>query len=255
IDELAYGTHTVVVTVYDVDQNSVSDTVLVHVVDGTDPVIDAPANTIAFLDATGQTLTWEAYDLNPGTYGVEIDGEVAESGTWTSGTVEYNIDDLELGLHHVVLVIYDLDMNSVGAGVWVEVVDDVTDPSIDSPADLEMLEGSTGNNIIWTPEDKYPDRYEIHYNGSVIVSDDWGGSRIVVVVDDLHAGTHVMALTVYDGAGNSASDEVTVTVIQAVPVTPPPSDYLELLMMIGAAVGAAAVVIAIIYFLRKRKAS
>lgn len=255
IDELAYGTHTVVVTVYDVDQNSVSDTVLVHVVDGTEPVIDAPANTIAFLDATGQTLTWDAYDLNPGTYGVEIDGEVAESSTWTSGTVEYNIDDLELGLHHVVLVIYDLDMNSAGAGVWVEVVDDATDPSIDSPADLEMIEGSTGNSIIWTPEDKYPDRYEVHYNGSVLVSDDWGGSRIVVVVDDLHAGAHVMTLTVYDGAGNSASDEVTVTVIQAAPVTPPPTDYMGLLMMIGAAVGAAAVVIAIVYFLRKRKAS
>jgi len=255
IDGLAYGTHTVVVTVYDVDQNSVSDTVLVHVIDGTDPVIDAPANTIAFLDATGQTLTWKAYDLNPGTYGVAIDGEVAESGTWTSGTVEYSIDDLELGLHHVVLVVYDLDMNSAGAGVWVEVVDDATSPSIDSPADLEMIEGSIGNNIIWTPEDKYPDRYDVHYNGSVIVSGDWGGSRIVVVVDGLHAGIHVVTLTVYDGTGNSASDEVTVTVIQAAPVTPPPSDDLGLLLMIGAVVGSAAVVIAIVYFLRKRKAS
>jgi len=85
IDELSYGQHTLDIIIYDVDTNSVADSVNIHVYDDIAPIIAGPANTIAFVDATGQTLTWEISDLHPDTYIVELDGEEYTTGSWTSG--------------------------------------------------------------------------------------------------------------------------------------------------------------------------
>lgn len=256
VDGLAYGLHTLEVIVWDVDMNNVTDIVLVHVFDDTAPGINGPANTVSFLDATGQLLTWEVSDLHPGTYEVVVNGEVVETGTWTAGTVDYNIDDLDLGVNQVTLYIYDLDMNSAGASVLVEVVDDDDSPTIDHPDDMEIVEGTTGNQIVWSPSDDYPDRFEVLYNGSTYVTDSWGGSRIVVSIDGLPAGTHTFSLTVYDGAGNQVSDEVVTTVLAVEPETTPapPPDY-SMILMVGAVAGAVIVVVIVVYVLKKRRAA
>ncbi|MGY5880906.1 MAG: right-handed parallel beta-helix repeat-containing protein, partial [Candidatus Thorarchaeota archaeon] len=145
IDDLEYGTHIAVVTVWDIHSNSVTDTVEIHVFDGTDPGINGPANTIAFADGTGQTLTWEVADLHPGEYEVIIDDVVTATGTWTTGTVTASIDGLAEGVRVVQLWIYDLDNNFVMDTVLVEVIDDNTTPTIDSPDDIAYVEGTIGN--------------------------------------------------------------------------------------------------------------
>jgi parallel beta-helix repeat protein len=66
IDGLAYGSYTVVMTIWDVDLNSASDTVIIHVYDGTKPTINNEANRVAFVDGSGQSVEWIAYDLHPG---------------------------------------------------------------------------------------------------------------------------------------------------------------------------------------------
>ncbi len=255
IDDLAYGTHIVVVTVWDIHDNNVTDIVIVEVIDGTDPVIHGPPDTQAFVDGSSQTLTWEVYDLHPGEYELLIDDVVTESGTWAPGTITTSIDGLTEGVHLLHLNIYDLDGNSDQDEVLVEVIDDDTAPTIDNPNDLTYVEGTMGNSIVWTPVDMYPASYQISHNGSMFASGDWGGSRVIADVDGLPAGSHFIRLTVYDGSGLSAYDEVTVTVTAVEVVTLPPVDDSTMLLLIGAVVGAAIIVVVIVLLMRKKQAA
>ncbi|MHA2133673.1 MAG: right-handed parallel beta-helix repeat-containing protein [Candidatus Thorarchaeota archaeon] len=256
VDGLTYGTHNVVVTVWDIDQNNVTDTLVIDVFDDTPPTINGPANGVAFVGGTGQTLVWAVADLNPGTYVVTLDEVDYEMGTWTTGEIVVGIDGLVEGAHTFRMTIYDLDSNSAPNSVLILAVDDGDAPIVDSPADVSFVEGSIGNAIVWTPMDEYPSSFEVSFNGSIIASEDWGGSRITVNVDDLPAGTHSMTLTVYDGTGNSASDTVGVTVIPVAPV-PTPVQPLDLGVVIILVVGAGGVVavVVIVFLIRKRRSS
>ncbi|MDF1541116.1 MAG: NosD domain-containing protein, partial [Candidatus Thorarchaeota archaeon] len=253
VDGLDYGPHTAILTVWDVDQNTVSDTIQIIVFDDTPPTISNAPNTEAFVDGSGQTLSWTVSDLHPDTYILFVDGEEFATGTWTSGVLEVNIDGLEEGVRDLQMVISDIDGNTAVDPVDVLVIADGDNPTIDSPADITYTEGTTGNVIIWTPSDAHPDFFEVTANGSVLVSGSWGGARIVLNVDGLQPGTHNFALTVTDGSGNEVSDTVRVIVLAIVGETtpPPPLDLGPILIMVGVA-GAVVVVIVVIYFIKKR---
>ncbi len=256
VDGLSYGTHTVTLTVWDMYQNYVNDTVLVHVFDDTPPVIDSPADQWLFGDLTGQTIDWEVSDLNPDTYTVFVDGIEFETGTWSTGILSVNVDAIPVGRHDVVLVIYDVDGNSASDSVAVLVIQDDEAPTIDSPADLVYIEGTTGNRIAWNPSDAHPDRYEIVSDGSVVEEGVWAGSRIAFSVDGYSVGNYTFTITVYDKSGRSASDTVTLNVLAVTPTETPtePADYSMLAIIAGAAV-VAVVVIAVLYYLTKRRGS
>ncbi|MHA1908997.1 MAG: right-handed parallel beta-helix repeat-containing protein, partial [Candidatus Thorarchaeota archaeon] len=64
IDGLAYGTHTVFITVWDVDNNYVNDTVIVTVFDDTPPEISGPPDHVLYIDVD-LTIDWDVEDLNP----------------------------------------------------------------------------------------------------------------------------------------------------------------------------------------------
>jgi parallel beta-helix repeat protein len=95
------------------------------------------------------------------------------------------------------------------------IVPEYISPEIDSPDNIEYTEGETGHVITWTPDDTYPALFEILRNGSTIDSGPWDGSAISVSVDGLFPGIHNYTLTVWDLTGNSESDTVLVTVIEA----------------------------------------
>lgn len=254
VDGLEYGTHTAVLTVWDIEDNSASDTVIIHVYDGIKPTISNTPNTEAFVDGSGQTLLWKVSDLHPDTYTAYLDNEEWDSGSWSTGTLEINIDGMSEGEHILKTVIRDIDGNSASDNVVILVIDDDASPTIDSPADMAFIEGTTNNQIVWNPTDEYPDRFEVIRNDSVIVEGSWGGSRLVVTVDALEVGTHTLTLTVYDKSGNSVSDSVEV---QVIPVSTPPEPTPEIpWMMIGVAAAGIGVVVVIgaLFYVRKRKA-
>jgi hypothetical protein len=152
------------------------------------------------------------------------------------------------------MVVYDIDGNSRGDSLLVRVVDDDTAPTIDNPEDITYTEGSTGNVIIWTPMDEYPESFRVTYNGSIIRDESWGGSRIILNVDNLAVGSHVFLVSVTDGSSNSISDQVMVTVLPVIPVTPPVGPFdLAALGLVAAVGGAVVVVFVVLYFLRKRE--
>jgi parallel beta-helix repeat protein len=254
VDGLAYGTHTVVITLWDVNQHSVQDTVLVHVYDGTPPTISNTPNTEAFVTGSGQTLSWKVSDLHPATYSVFLDGDAWKSGSWTTGILQINIDGMTEGEHTLVMTIFDLDGNQASDSVTVVVINDQVSPTINSPADFSYTAGTTGNVIVWNASDQYPSHYQVTYNGSVFAEGSWAGSRIVVNVDGLAPGSYTFQITVYDGASNSAQDSVTVTVVQAATQTQPPAPLdIGTLLLIAGVAGAIVVVIVVVYFLKKRR--
>jgi len=254
IDGLAYGDHSVIITVWDIEDNTATDTIVVHVFDDTDPTINGPPNMEIFVGGSGQEITWEVSDLHPNTYTVELDGEEYATGSWTNGELSINIDGLTAGEHVLVLYIYDVDGNEISDGVAVLVIDDSVAPAVDSPDDLVIILGTTGNSIIWTPTDAYPASYAVSSNGSVYASGDWGGSRIIVVVDGLPLGNHTFTLTVQDGSGSSATDTVTVTVLPFEGWTPEPAplDYTMVLVVVGAFAGVIVLAV-VVYFVKLKK--
>jgi parallel beta-helix repeat protein len=254
VDGLEYGTHTAVLTVWDIEDNSASDTVIIHVYDGTKPTISNTPNTEAFVDGSGQTLSWKVSDLHPDTYTAYLDEEEWDSGSWSTGTLQINIDGMSEGEHTLKTVIRDIDGNQASDTVIILVIDDDASPTIDSPADMAFIEGTTNNQIVWNPTDAYPDRFEVISNDSVLVEGSWGGSRIVVTVDTLEVGTHTLTLTVYDKSGNSVSDSVEVQVIPvSTPPEPPPEIPLIMIAIAAAGIGVVVVIGALLY-VRKRRA-
>jgi parallel beta-helix repeat protein len=255
VDGLSYGTHNVEVIVWDTDYNNVTDTLVIDVFDGTRPTINSPANRVAFVDGTGQTLVWVVADLHPGSYVVTLDDDEYETGVWIAGSIGVSIDGLDEGEHLIVMTVYDIDRNSASGGVLILVVDDVDAPTIDEPEDITYYFGTTGNRIIWSPEDEYPASYEVSLNGTVIISESWQGSRIVVEVDGTPIGTHHYVLTVYDGSGDSASDTVTVNVLPVVPATtaiPPPDYSVLIILVVGAGIAAVVIVVLFLYLKKSR---
>ncbi len=251
IDGLSYGIHTVVVTVRDVDMNSITDEVIVHVYDGTPPTISHLPNTEAFFGDLGQKLTWDVSDLHPGSYEILRDDIEVSSGHWTTGNISTSLDGLTPGVHDYAINIYDLDGNVAHDQLTVIVLVDVTAPTIDSPADDIIIVGTVGNYITWTPEDDYPESYEVAKDGAVVEAGAWAGSKIAFSIDGLDVGNYNFTLTVYDGAGHSASDSVVVRVYPYGGYIPPTFDIVPWLV-VGAVVGVVAVVV-VLYFRRRGK--
>jgi hypothetical protein len=85
-------------------------------------------------------------------------------------------------------------------------------PTIDQPYDIIYVEGYYVNGITWQPSDINPFRYAVIRDGYTIYSGPWDGNQIYVDVYWLPAGTYTYVCTVFDVAGHSISDTVSVTV-------------------------------------------
>jgi len=86
-------------------------------------------------------------------------------------------------------------------------------PVLNSPSNVNYVEGDTGNSITWTATDDNPTTYTIIQNGSQVASDFWSsGNAITINVDGLSPGLYIYTITVYDGSGNNATDSVYVIV-------------------------------------------
>jgi parallel beta-helix repeat protein len=226
IDGLSLGTYNFTISVVDTSSNVVTDSVIVSVIDTTTPAIDPPDDVQYELGSTGNTINWNASDLDPSSYEIHVDGSIVLDSSWNGSNVEYGVDGLSLGSHSVMIVVHDSSGNYASDTVIISVTDTIA-PTIDSPADVEYELGSTGNSISWVVSDLDSETYNIHRNGILITSESWDGSNIEYNVDGLSVGGYNFTLSVYDGTGNKASDTVTVDVIDTVvPIISSPEDII-----------------------------
>ncbi len=96
--------------------------------------------------------------------------------------------------------------NSMGAAV-----------TVDHPDDIVYEYGSTGHSITWTPSAANASHYVVTRNGTVVASGAWDGSAVTLSVEGLGLGTYVYVLFVNETGGASATDTVTVRVVDTTP--------------------------------------
>ena len=163
---------------------------------------------------------------------------------------------------------FDLDDSTYADNfeLWLNEIAYMLRATIDEPADVEYVEGTTGHSIVWHPHSVYPVDYLIERDGGLVEHEPWVEDTITLDIDGLANGTYVFVIAVMDRAGFTAIDEVVVTVTE-VPTTPPttpttttptttppttPPDSTLLIIIAG---GAAVVIIIVIILISKKKGS
>ncbi len=119
--------------------------------------------------SVGETLEYDAFDANPKNYSVTVDGSDYDSGIWDGGSITvllvylYTrnlIDSIPQEFTFVVTVFNDAE-ESASITTTVSIIQDVTGPIIEQPANITYEEGSFGNEIQWNITESNPDFYNI----------------------------------------------------------------------------------------------
>ena len=151
-------------------------------------------------------------------------GTEIQSGSWTSN-ITLNFDGLSKGTYNFTILVNDTSGNFAVDSIFIFIID-TTDPSINTPADIQYNEGSSSNTIDWTATDTHAANYEVFQNGSSYTTGPWvSGVPISIDINFLNEGVYNFTIVVFDTNGNSRQDEVIVVVVDATtPGTSTPSD-------------------------------
>ncbi len=90
---------------------------------------------------------------------------------------------------------------------------DLNPPNIVQLPDIGIDVETSGNSMTWEVSDEYPCSYSIQIDDLSYEVSVWIGDDITLSLDSLVIGTHAITLALFDGANNTAVDEVYVTVI------------------------------------------
>ena len=154
-DGFSVGSYTYTVNFTDDYGNYVTDSVTLTVLDDTtNPSISMTSDdkTVEF-GYTGESLPWTAWDSNPNTYTIELQGSgiVAGPTAWTSNVaINYNIPDgFSVGSYTYIINFTD-DFGNSNIDSVILTVDDTTNPTIMSaPSDLTVELGYTEQSFSW----------------------------------------------------------------------------------------------------------
>jgi hypothetical protein len=228
IDGLSHGTYEFSIIFKDIDGNTNADIVVISVIDDTPPIIESPEDFAYVIGTTGNEIFWNIIENNPVNYKLYRNGTLITDIGWDGDPITAYIDGLGLGIYNYTLVVTDIsNLNSIDT-VWISVVVDETPPTIDNPPDTYYQVGTTGNNVTWTPEDEFPDHYEIFLNGTSLEEDEWDpeDQNITISIDGLEEGVYNVTIIVYDDGGNNATHTIWVTVVDdtTIPTIDSPED-------------------------------
>jgi parallel beta-helix repeat protein len=212
IDGLDIGLYQFELTVFDEAGNNVLDFVNVQVIDRNPPIITGPTNKTLELGTNQSYISWEGNDINPDSYILYLDGEIINQGNWNGSDIQVQLIGLDLGVHNFTLCLYDRSSNFARDTVFVEVIDTIS-PEIEGPNDEGIYEIASENNITWNAYDLRPDYYEVWVNGTLIVSTNWTGPKIIFPISNLILGYYEITLVVFDTSENSALHTVNVKII------------------------------------------
>lgn len=214
IDHLTLGQHNLTVIVFDESDNFEFHTVIVTVNDVTDPTISDESLTLPYEEfSSGHSISWTVSDTNPSNYTIYQNNNPIQSGNWNVGSININVNSLLLGTYNFTLAISDSSGNTVFDEVLFDVID-TTPPVVTGPATYEYDEGQTGNQISWIVSDAHIAKYEITSDTSVNVPETaWiTNDSIVLNIDGLSIGQYNITITVTDTEGNFLTHTVSLTV-------------------------------------------
>ena len=133
-DGLTLGTHNFTIRVIDIGGNSATDSVDVVVIDGKQPTITSPEDLAFNEGETGHSITWHAYDEHPFRYEISCDDELVKTGLWNASgdAITFNVDNLGVGAHAVVIEVFDVAGNSV-TDIVIVVINQVSSSTTTTP--------------------------------------------------------------------------------------------------------------------------
>lgn len=170
------------------------------------------ANNITFNELYGVAIDWTSENTTSflNRFAWNAFGNAIANGTntnWDNGTTgNWWSDYYGGGFYYVTGTANSMDRFPMQL--------DVTPPSISSPDDIEIDEGSLGCVIVWNVTDEYPCYFIIFRDGEVVRSGEWNTSmtQITESLDGLAPGEYNYTLLVSDCIFN-VTDTVYVTVI------------------------------------------
>ena len=194
--------------------------------DVTPPVITSPGDQEFLYDAQNITITWHIEDIYPKNISVYVDNVLNSSIAWVNSTYDYtfNVSSafnvLLIGSYKIKLVATDQNENSATDIINLRLYENVT-PIIEGPGDGEFYFTQTGYELSWNMSDAFINDYSLMDNGVVVASAaiDPDNPVLTYSLNGLAIGIHNFTLYVNDTSGNTAFDEVTVTVLAD--TTPP----------------------------------
>jgi len=237
------GTHIVTLNATDEAGNTGSDTVTVAVVDTIPPVVDAGpdltveqeshAGTPVILNGTATDICSARFNFTWTENGVVLD-------TMTNATDATLTYTFNLGTHVVTLNATDIAGNTASDNVTVTIIDTIP-PTVDAGPDLTVeQESHAGTQVILngTATDICSARFNFTWSENGVVLATMTNATDATLKYTFNLGTHVVTLNATDMAGNTASDNVTVTVVDTTPpeinatampstIWPPNHKYVE----------------------------
>ncbi len=179
------------------------------------PVVHGPGNKVFLYGSSNMHLTWELYDEYPEKFEVYIDGSLESTVDWVNQSYTYTLDFPRTGLgnYTVTLTAYDQNQNMATVTSWVW-IHETTAPVVEGPGPVEFYYTETGYMLQWNVSDDHLNMFTLTRNGTVVRSGtvDPDNPSIMTSLDGLPIGLHIYRLTVNDTSGNTAYDEVRVTV-------------------------------------------
>lgn len=244
LTDLSEGPHTVEVTAFDGAGRSTTAS-REFLVDVTAPEVSIVSPSGDYLGSSTIEVQWSSGDSGSGLVSIEVKLDDQEPVRLPTTQTSYPLTGVTDGPHTIRVTVTDAAGNSATTARSVTI--DTADPTIaiDSPTG-DSLMTSSDVSISFTRDDLASgiDRIELRVDGGAAVALSSGATSHVV--RGLSDGSHEVTITVYDRAGNSATDSVTFRVDTGFLSPSGPYGYgglgLTAAVLVGAIVAAAAVV-------------
>ena len=125
VDGLDIGEYDYRLTMTNQNNQTLSDSVTVTVVEQQPPWINHPEDFTIYLGYNESVITWTPSDLSLLYYEVYLDGELIDSHAWMpweSSNVTVHVEGLPLGVHNYTICVFDLLLLETTDTVMVEVI-------------------------------------------------------------------------------------------------------------------------------------
>jgi hypothetical protein len=242
--------HEYTCTVFNDNNESVSDTVLVNVIwDVSAPVIEQPEDIEYEEGSFGHGILWNITESNPDFYNITrtssdpaSNNSLIESGEWTFSNISISIDGLNAThwyLYH--LFVSDIFGHNSTSSVNVTVLPDLTEPVVTGHGNLSFEFGEDDREISWYVYDSNPKNYTINVT---IVDDDvsygnssdplmhspqdvvetaWTladpeGENVTYSLDHVFLGNYTFKITLFDKFGRNSTHSLNVSIYEDIRV-------------------------------------
>jgi hypothetical protein len=215
LPDLSLGSHTIQAIVLDEAGNSAEVIYIVLITADTDAPIITLSSIVANDTSTSATTVEIGYILSDGdgsgiaSFEFFLDGSSYIIGTATSAIGTLMLSDLNIGIHLVLVVVYDETGNSAEASFYFSVIGDTIAPLISFSSTV-----TNGTSTVTTTiaiEYNFSDgdgsgiaSFEFFLDGVSYISGAATSATGTLTLSDLSIGSHTIRVVVFDEEGNSA---------------------------------------------------